>query len=127
MVPMNAVDGTDRTGGMIQPTRLMGTYSKVLDWVGARVEVHGVVADLRQVQPGYLFVAIPGAGANDCNTISNALQGGAVAVAGERPAVRLHDLPWGDFTYVQVQDATAAWQRLCDSWGWLCRFGAVPV
>jgi UDP-N-acetylmuramyl tripeptide synthase len=112
---------------MMQLTRLMETYSKVLDWAGGRVEVRGVVADLRQVQPGYLLVAIPGAGVNDCRMISEALKGGAVAIAGERPAEELNDLPWGDFTYVQVQDAMAAWHRLRDSWGWLCRIGAVPV
>ena len=106
----------EHTGNAMQLTRLMDTYSRVLDWAGDRVEVHGVVADLRQVQPGYLFVAIPDAGVDDCNMISEALKGGAVAIAGERPAEELYDLPWGDFTYVQVQDALAAWHRLCDSW-----------
>lgn len=64
---------------------------------------------------------------NDCTVILEALKGGAVAVAGERPAQELNNLPWGDFTYVQVQDALAAWFHLCDSWGWLGRIGAVPV
>jgi UDP-N-acetylmuramyl tripeptide synthase len=62
---------------MMQLTHLMDTYPKVLDWAGDRVEVRGVVADLRQVQPGYLFVAIPGTGVNDCSMISEALKGGA--------------------------------------------------
>ena len=115
----------EHTGNAMQLTRLMDTYSRVLDWAGDRVEVHGVVADLRQVQPGYLFVAIPGTGVDDCSMITEALKGGAVAIAGERPAEELNDLPWGDFTYVQVQDATAAWCHLRDSWGWLCRIGAV--
>lgn len=110
----------------MQLTRLMETYTEVLDWAGDRVEVHVVVADIRQVQPGCLFVAIPGTGVDDCSMITEALKGGAVAIAGERPAEELNNLPWGDFTYVQVKDATAAWHRLCDSWGWLCRIGAVP-
>jgi UDP-N-acetylmuramyl tripeptide synthase len=111
----------------MQLTRLMETYSKVLDWAGDRVEVHGVVADLGQVQPGYLFVAIPGTDVDDCSMITEALKGGAVAIAGERPAEELNDLPWGDFTYVQVQDATSAWCHLRDSWGWLCQTRAVSA
>jgi hypothetical protein len=63
---------------------------------------------------------------DDRSMITKALKGGAVAIAGERPAEELNDLPWGNFTYVQVQDAMAAWLRLCDSWGWLCTIGAVP-
>ena len=59
--------------------------------------------------------------------ISMALKGGAVAIAGERPVEELNDLPWGNFTYAQVQDATAAWCHLRDSWGRLCQTGAVSA
>ena len=126
MVAVNTVEGLEHMGGIMQLTRLMETYSKVLDWAGDRVGVHGVVADLRQVQPRCLFVAIPGSSMNDRSMISEALMGGAVAIDCERPAEELNDLPWGDFTYVQVQDVLASWCRLRDSWGWLCRIGAVP-
>jgi len=111
----------------MQLTRLMETYSKVLDWAGDRVEVLGVAVGLHEVQPGYLFVALPGADIDDCSMISEALKGGALAIVGERPAEELNDLPWGDFTYVQVQDALAAWCHLRDSWGWLCQIGAVSA
>jgi UDP-N-acetylmuramyl pentapeptide synthase len=111
----------------MQLAQLLATYTKVMDWAGDKVEVHGVVADVREVQPGCLFVAIPRTGVNDCSMISEALKGGAVAIAGERPAEELNDLLWGDFTHVRVEDATAAWCHLRDSWGRLCQSGAVSA
>jgi UDP-N-acetylmuramyl tripeptide synthase len=111
----------------MQLTQLLATYTKVMDWAGDKIKVHGVVAELREVRPGYLFVAIPRPGVNDCSMISEALKGGAVAIAGERPAEELNDLPWGNFTYVQVQDATAVWCHLRDSGGQLCQSGAVSA
>lgn len=78
------------------------------------------------MQPGCLSVAIPGAGVDDCSLMTEALKGGAVAIVSEQPAEELNDLLWGKVTYVQVQDALAAWFHLRDSWGWLCRIAAVP-
>jgi len=98
-----------------------------MDWAGDKVEVHGVVAELLEVQPGCLVVAIPRTGVNDCGMITEALKGGADAITGERPTEELNDLPWGDFTHVRVQDATAAWCHLRDSWGWPCQTGAVSA
>lgn len=80
MVALNTVEGMEHMGSMMQLTRLMETYSKVLDWAGDRVKVHGAVADLRQVQPGCLFVAIPRTGVEDCSMIKEALKGGTLAV-----------------------------------------------
>ena len=94
----------------------------VLGRVGGDVEVHGVVADSRQVQPGDLFIAIPGGNVDGHRFIAEALAEGAVAVGGERPPQDLpcdrsgRQLPWGTFTYVRVLDAREAWGWLCAAW-----------
>jgi hypothetical protein len=41
---------------------LMGSYSHLLDSVGSSVEIDGITPDSDRVLPGYLFVALPGAG-----------------------------------------------------------------
>ncbi|MGQ0714582.1 MAG: Mur ligase family protein [Gemmatimonadaceae bacterium] len=48
-------------------------------------EVTGISLDSRQVQPGQLFVAIPGANTDGTRFIPDALQRGAVAVCATRP------------------------------------------
>lgn len=52
-------------------------------------EVTGVVSDSRQVRPGCLFVAIPGATTDGHAYIPNALERGAAAVAGTKQISRL--------------------------------------
>ena len=88
----------------------------VLSWTGGDVEIHTVVADSRQVQPGDLFVAIPGVSVDGHRFIAQAVEEGAVAVVGERPPQELGSLPWGSFTYVRVPDAREAWGWLCAAW-----------
>jgi UDP-N-acetylmuramoyl-L-alanyl-D-glutamate--2,6-diaminopimelate ligase len=97
----------------MQLTRLTASLPTVLSRVGGDVEIHGVVADSRQVQPGDLFVAISGINVDGHRFIGEAVREGAVAVVGERPPQDLSDVPWGTFTYVRVPDAREAW-------GWLC-------
>lgn len=53
-----------------------------------RIEVHGLTADSRQVQPGYLFAALPGTQARGADFIGDALDHGAVAVLAD-PAAKV--------------------------------------
>jgi len=107
---------------------LMGTYSDVLDWVGSSVEIESITPDANRVEPGYLFIALPGAGEDGSRRVHQALQKGAVAVLGEWPPDDMsEDLPWGAFTYVQVRDVVKAWFWLCNNWARLCRLGVNPA
>src|SRR5512137_2163612 len=53
------------------------------------VEITGLAADSRQVQPGYLFVAIAGGSTDGHDYIPAALERGAVAIAGTKPVGEL--------------------------------------
>jgi len=43
-------------------------------------EISGVTSDSRQVEPGFLFAALPGENANGCDFIIDAINAGAIAV-----------------------------------------------
>lgn len=68
------------------------------------VEVTGVTADNRKVEPGYLFVAIAGVRADGAQFAVKAAQAGAVAIAGER---RPDGLP-GHVAFIAVNNARRA-------------------
>lgn len=57
--------------------------SAQLDDASSGIEVAGITADSRQVQPGDLFVAVSGTKANGTSYIADALSRGAVAVVAE--------------------------------------------
>ncbi|WP_457583805.1 UDP-N-acetylmuramoyl-L-alanyl-D-glutamate--2,6-diaminopimelate ligase [Ensifer canadensis] len=57
--------------------------SAQLDGASSQIEVAGITADSRQVQPGDLFVAVSGTKANGTSYIADALARGAVAVIAE--------------------------------------------
>ncbi len=96
-------------------TRLITALPAVLSRTGGDVEIHTIAADSRQVQPGDLFVAIPGVSVDGHRFIAEAIAEGAVAVVGERPPQEL-SAPWPAFTYVQVPNAREAWGWLCATW-----------
>ncbi len=75
------------------------------------VEVTGISYDSRQVEPGHLFVAIPGLHVDGHRFIPDAVAAGAVAVAGQKPRSALTGLPDG-LPYIQVQDARRALAEL---------------
>lgn len=60
--------------------------SAQLDGASSVIEVAGITADSRQVQPGDLFVAVSGTKANGTSYIADALARGAVAVVAETNA-----------------------------------------
>jgi UDP-N-acetylmuramoyl-L-alanyl-D-glutamate--2,6-diaminopimelate ligase len=67
------------------------------------VQVTQVTADSRQVQPGALFVAVPGGAVDGHRFIADALARGAAAVVGTAEAVTTSPVP-----YVWVEDSRAA-------------------
>ncbi|MGF6174098.1 UDP-N-acetylmuramoyl-L-alanyl-D-glutamate--2,6-diaminopimelate ligase [Ensifer sp. 4252] len=60
--------------------------SAQLDGASSQIEVAGITADSRHVQPGDLFVAVSGTKANGTSYIADALARGAVAVVAETNA-----------------------------------------
>lgn len=70
----------------------------------SKVEISGIVLDSRQVQPGYLFVALSGGNTDGHRYIPAAVERGAAAVVGSRS---ISEMPAG-LPYVQVENARFA-------------------
>jgi len=78
---------------------------KVLDAQNlSGVKVSGIVLDSRQVQPGYLFVALSGGNTDGHRFIPSAVERGAAAVVGSKP---LSEVP-SDLPYIQVEETRPA-------------------
>ncbi len=78
-------------------------------------QITRVVCDSRQVQPGCLFVAIPGVAVDGHHFVREAIGRGAVAVVGEQPpASALNGAP--PVHYAQVADSREALALLCAAW-----------
>jgi UDP-N-acetylmuramoyl-L-alanyl-D-glutamate--2,6-diaminopimelate ligase len=75
----------------------------------ADLSIGGATCDSRQVQPGWLFVAIPGAKEDGAAYVSAAVSAGAVGVVSPKAL----DLPAG-VACVQVSDAYAAAARVAE-------------
>jgi UDP-N-acetylmuramoyl-L-alanyl-D-glutamate--2,6-diaminopimelate ligase len=88
----------------------------ILGQVGCGVDVFGIATNSQQVEPGDLFVAIPGVHIDGHRFIADAVGNGAVAVVGELPPQTLGDVPWGAFTYVRVANARSALGWMCAAW-----------
>jgi len=86
----------------------------VLAFAGDDTSIVGVTDDSRQVQPGFLFVAVRGVSVDGHRFIPAALAAGAVAVVGEEPASALN-LPAG-LPYLHVADARRALGWLHAAW-----------
>ena len=69
--------------------------------------ITGVTMDSRQVQPGYLFVAVSGGASDGHRYLADAVRRGAAALVGERPLSELSiaDLP---VPYIRVADSRKA-------------------
>jgi len=99
-----------------QLTDLLDALPALLGRVGGDVSIGGIAVDSRRVEPGDLFVAIPGVSVDGHQFIGEAVNNGALAVVGELPPQQLTGVPWGAFTYVRVADARQAWGWLCAAW-----------
>jgi UDP-N-acetylmuramoyl-L-alanyl-D-glutamate--2,6-diaminopimelate ligase len=80
----------------------------------AELQITGLACDSRRVQPGYLFVAIPGVNVDGHVFLPDALARGAAAIVGQRPREALSVdtvVP-----YVQVGDSRQTWGWLAAAW-----------
>jgi len=68
----------------MQLSQLLTALAQKDVWGNLEVEITGLACDSRQVKPGDLFVAIKGLSVDGHDFILQALEGGAVAVVGER-------------------------------------------
>ncbi len=66
------------------------------------LSVSGLAIDNRQVQPGYVFIARPGASVDGHDFIPDAIRRGAVAVVGQKEITSL------DVPYIRVSDSRRA-------------------
>ncbi len=83
-------------------SRILAGFPFPVQQVKPDVNITGVTSDSRQVQPGNLFVAMPGGSTDGHRYIPNAIQKGAAAVAGEQA---LEGLP---VPYIQVMNSRRA-------------------
>ncbi len=83
--------------------------------LSGELEVRGIKADSRHVEPGDLFVAIPGVKVDGHRFIPQAVEAGAIAVVGERKPAELPPTA-GSTTYIQVPNTREAWGWLCAAW-----------
>ncbi len=92
-------------------SELLGALPLAYRHTGGDPEIHGVVTDSRQVQPGALFVAYRGLQHDKHAFIPDALARGAAAVVGERPRP---EVPIPDSVpYVEVPSGREALAWLC--------------
>ncbi len=92
---------------------LLDALPRILDRIGGDVEVRAITVDSRQVQPGDLFVAIPGVSVDGHRFVPDAVQQGASVIVGERAP---RELSLGNSAYVRVPNAREAWGWLCAAW-----------
>ncbi len=85
--------------------------------------IRGGAVDSRAVQPGQLFVALPGERTDGHRFLSDAVARGAAALVVTRPPDDLASL--GDVTVVRVADALAALHAVAA--GWRTRFDPLVV
>jgi len=98
-------------------SHLIQAVPMVMGQVGGDVDVFGIATNSQQVEPGDLFVSVPGVYVDGHRFIGEAVGNGAVAIVGELPPQTLGDVPWGAFTYVRVSNARRALGWLCAAWG----------
>ncbi|MEZ6196042.1 MAG: UDP-N-acetylmuramoyl-L-alanyl-D-glutamate--2,6-diaminopimelate ligase [Planctomycetota bacterium] len=73
------------------------------------LEISGLSADSRRVEPGYLFCAVAGHAEDGGRFVGDALGRGAVAVAARTEPALPVDVPW-----LPLEDDRRDWGRLCD-------------
>ncbi len=87
-----------------------------LHGAGAGRAIRGIAFDSRKVQPGYLFVAVPGTQVNGHDYIQRAVDAGAEAVVAERGEYLTRLGETGETPVILVDDSAAALALLADAW-----------
>ncbi len=103
----------------MKPLRaLCGELEKAELYGDGRTCVAGIKADSRQVQPGDLFVAIPGQSSDGHRYIPAAVRQGAAAIAGTWEPTQVEALLGGTLPvpYVRVQEGREALAHLAAAW-----------
>ncbi len=93
---------------------LFAAIPGVLSRPAAIPPVQGVTDDSRKVQPGFVFVAVPGVSVDGSRFIPAAVQAGASVIVAEKPSGEA-PLPSG-VAYVQVENARATLGWLHAAW-----------
>ncbi|MEJ2447935.1 MAG: UDP-N-acetylmuramoyl-L-alanyl-D-glutamate--2,6-diaminopimelate ligase [Anaerolineales bacterium] len=78
-----------------------------------RIDIQGITLDSRQVEPGFLYVAVPGKHADGHDYISDALNAGAAAVLGSKESGDYQELA---VPYLQVEHSREALAQLAAAW-----------
>ncbi len=76
--------------------------------------IRGAAVDSRLIEPGQVFVALPGERVDGHAFLADVIERGAAAVVVTRPLARPHAL--GDVTVVRVADGLAALGALAAGW-----------
>ncbi|MEL0150531.1 MAG: Mur ligase domain-containing protein, partial [Rhodobiaceae bacterium] len=63
------------------------THMKLADATMASIDICGISADSRTVQPGYLFAALAGVEADGRSFVGQAIENGAAAILTQEPMV----------------------------------------
>jgi UDP-N-acetylmuramoyl-tripeptide--D-alanyl-D-alanine ligase len=85
--------------------------------------IRGAAVDSRLVQPGELFIALPGERTDGHRFLPDAVERGAAALIVTRPPEQSSSL--GDVTVIQVGDALAALHAVAT--GWRARFSPLVI
>ena len=87
--------------------------------------IRGAAVDSRLVQPGELFVALPGERTDGHRFLDDAVRAGAAALLVTRPVAATELDAFGDVTVVRVADALRGLQEIAA--GWRARFDLLVV
>ena len=87
--------------------------------------IRGAAVDSRLVQPGELFVALPGERTDGHRFLDDAVRAGAAALLVTRPVAATELDAFGDVTVVRVADALLGLQAIAA--GWRARFDLLVV
>ncbi|HWS41517.1 MAG TPA: UDP-N-acetylmuramoyl-L-alanyl-D-glutamate--2,6-diaminopimelate ligase [Pseudoflavonifractor sp.] len=93
----------------MQLERLLAGVKLLADHTDRDIRISGICYDTREIEPGNLFVALPGYKTDGHRYIHEALDKGAAAVVCQRP-------PEGKGPWLVVPDARAALARLSANW-----------
>jgi UDP-N-acetylmuramoyl-L-alanyl-D-glutamate--2,6-diaminopimelate ligase len=83
-----------------------------LTFAGQELDITGIHADSRKIQPGYLFVAIRGVQSDGHDYIGKAIENGAKVIVHQAPLSDRHP----DVHYLQVTDSAEALGEIASLW-----------
>ena len=81
-------------------------------FAGRELDITGIHADSRKIQPGYLFVAVKGIQSDGHDYIEQAIENGAQEIVCQV----LPDSPHPDVNYIQVTDSAEALGEIASLW-----------